>query len=252
MIITRDLHVSYGEKEVIRGIDTAFKAGTVTAVIGPNGSGKSSLIRALAGVQPYQGSIQVEGSELRDMRRKAKVEALSLVAQQTELSADLKVRDIVALGRTAGRGPFAQVRGDDEHEISRALRHAGVSELAERAWHELSGGERQRVQLARAAAQGARAMLLDEPTNHLDLHHQFRLLRRTEHLAHTHGITVIIALHDLSLAARFADKVIVLRGGEKIAEGHPQEVLTPDLLRETFAIEAIFDNGLLRVEKEII
>lgn len=224
---------------VLNEVTAVAPVGEVTAIVGPNGSGKSTLLQAVTGLAEFSGSIEFNGRSLRDYSRRARVRQLAYVEQDGLQATDARVRDIVELGRLAGRGLFIHPSEEDHHVIARAMADSDVSGIAERSFATLSGGERQRTHVARALAQDADFIVLDEPTNHLDLPHQHRLLRLLRHFAHEehHGAGVVLALHDLALAARYCDRIIVLDSGSLVAAGTPAEVLTRQLLAEVFQID---------------
>lgn len=235
-----DVQVVKAGTTVLSGVTTAAPPGQVTAVVGPNGSGKSTLLQAVAGLQEFTGSVTFDGSGLREYPRRTRVRKLAYVEQSGPHATDARVREIVELGRLAGRGLFVHPDDRDQQVITRALTDADVVGIAERSFSTLSGGEQQRTHVARALAQDAGFIVLDEPTNHLDLPHQHRLLRLLRHFAHEehHGAGVLLALHDLELAARYCDRVLVLDHGRLVAAGTPSEVLRPRLLAEVFRIDA--------------
>lgn len=231
--------VELAGRPVLSDISALAPAGQVTAVVGPNGSGKSTLLHAVAGLRNHSGSIELGGRPLRDYPRRDRVRQLAYVEQTGLHGTDSLVREIVELGRLAGRGLFLQPDARDRRVIHRAMADSAVLEVSERRFSTLSGGEQQRTHVARALAQDAGFIVLDEPTNHLDLPHQHRLLRLLGHFAHAehHGAGVLLAVHDLALAARYCDRMIVLDGGEVVATGAPGEVLTRKLLAEVFRID---------------
>lgn len=230
--------VRIARKQIVSAVSARLSTGSITALVGPNGSGKSTLISALSGNRAFSGSIRVDGRPLATLSRRERVAKLSLVAQNERVDTDLTVRQIVELGVVVGHGAFASMSHAEETAVSEAIGGAGLSGLSDRRWNSLSGGEQQRTQLARAMAQGAESLILDEPTNHLDIHHRIRLLRHLEEHAHEHGACIVIALHDLDLAARFADQVLVLREGRIRIQGTPEEALTPTILEQVFGIRA--------------
>ena len=212
----------------------------IIGIVGPNGSGKSTLLRAMAGVSDTKGSILYNTAPLSSMSRTQRVRTIAYVAQSHGSLPDLTVQQLVDMGQTAAHGLFGRGGGGDVNVVKEALIHSDLLELRDRSLRTLSGGQVQRAMTARALAQNAKFLLLDEPTNHLDLHHQYRLMEMLEHVAKDHGTTVIIALHDLVLAARYCDTVVVMEEGSAVALGSPRATLTPQLLRHTFGVDASF------------
>lgn len=237
--------VAYGHKQVIDSVTTSFEPGRITGLVGPNGSGKSTLLRAIAGVQGdiTAGRALIDGRSIGEYPRRERVRKLAMVAQHESVSTAMTPRHIIELGILTGRGLFAELTDDDRREVERSIEHSDIAPIADRPWNHLSGGERQRTQLARAMAQRADVLVLDEPTNHLDLHHRHRLLARLEHQARDHGLCVVIAVHDLDLAARYCQHVVVLEGGRVRAEGAPRQALSRALLADVFGIEARLRDG---------
>lgn len=211
------------------------RPGETIGLLGPNGSGKSSLLRLLqAASRPDSGSITLDGEAISSLPRRTVARRIAAVTQHADTDTDITVGDVVRLGRTPHRGPWNTGSARDEAAIRSALEHVGLAGKADRAWRALSGGERQRAHIARALAQEPRELLLDEPTNHLDIRHQLDLLRLVSSLE----TTSIIALHDLNLAGMFCDRIIVLDRGRAVAAGTPREVLTSDLIRDVYGVEA--------------
>ena len=230
--------VRLGGRLVVDGVDLLVRPGTVTALIGPNGAGKSSLIRTLAGTQRADaGRITIDDRDLSRIPRRERARLVSLVEQDATTELSLPVRDVVALGRTPHAGLLSGESGDDLAAIDDAMRQTGVGRFATRDYSTLSGGERQRVQLARALAQQGELLLLDEPTNHLDVSAQLETLALLRTLA-ANGIGVLSALHDLNLAASFADTVVVLLDGRVVAAGAPREVLTAETIGRVYGVTA--------------
>ncbi|MEV7551569.1 ABC transporter ATP-binding protein [Amycolatopsis sp. NPDC089917] len=220
---------------IVDDVALSVDTGEVLGLVGPNGSGKSSLLRCLAGLRkPRSGTVRYGGSDIADWDSKRIARRVAFVDQYTDTESDLLVADLVALGRT----PFhSNWRGHDHRDdavVNAALRRMGLAELRARPWKTLSGGERQRTHIARALAQEPSAILLDEPTNHLDIAHQLDLMR----LLAGAGRTAVVVLHDLSLAARFCDRLALMGGGRVVASGAPLDVLTPARIAEVFGVEA--------------
>ncbi|MBD3897744.1 ABC transporter ATP-binding protein [Halomonas sp. ML-15] len=224
-----------GAKTIIDGISFAAEPGKVLGLLGPNGSGKTSLLRLLARLKrPHAGRVMLDDRDLATFRRRAIAQRVAFIEQHATTNANLKVEDVVKLGRFPHRSMLSGWTREDDAAVGEALERTGMSAKRLDAWQSLSGGEKQRTHLARALAQSPRELILDEPTNHLDVHHQISLLRLVSSLP----ITSIIALHDLNHAAMFCDRLIVMQAGKVVAAGQPEEVLTRDLLREVFSVEA--------------
>ena len=227
-----------GRRLVIDDVDCTVPGGSVGALLGPNGAGKSTLLHLIAGVEHADaGAARLGDRDLAALRRRDRARLVALAEQEVQDAPGLRVAEVVALGRTPYLGAFA---GPDEHDrvvVRRTLDDLGLVGLADREYATLSGGERQRVNLARAIAQEPELLLLDEPTNHLDVHAQLTMLGLLRTLAQG-GLTVLAALHDLSLAAGYADHVVVLAEGRVRAAGTPGDVLTPALIREVWGVEA--------------
>ncbi|MGH4024979.1 MAG: ABC transporter ATP-binding protein [Pseudonocardiaceae bacterium] len=235
----RDLQLGYGDHVVVDGLDIDVLDGTVSAVIGPNGCGKSTLLRALGRLMPAKrGHVLLDGKRIdrRPTREVARI--LGVLPQAPTAPEGLAVADLVARGRHPHQAWYRQWSSDDEAAVAEALSWTGMSEFAERAVDQLSGGQRQRVWISMALAQGTDVLLLDEPTTFLDLSHQVDVLDLVERLHHDAGRTVVMVLHDLNLAARYASRLIAMHHGRIAAQGTPSEVLTEDMLREVFDLDA--------------
>ena len=231
--------VRAGPAVLLDGVSCRAGAGKLTGLIGPNGAGKSTLLRAALGLVPLAaGSIGFDGLDLPAMPRRARAQLSALVEQSGAAEVQLTGREVVALGRI----PFQSIwqaapSPEDEVAVTAALVAVGMADLAQRPYHTLSGGEQQRLQVARALAQAPRLLLLDEPTNHLDIQAQLSILALLRRRARD-GATVLLALHDLNLAAAFCDELVVLQQGRLVAQGMPEAVLTPALLRMVYGVEA--------------
>jgi iron complex transport system ATP-binding protein len=237
MLDIQNLHVAYGNREVLRDIDLQVNRGEVVALIGPNGAGKTTLIRAASGTIPVcGGGISVQGEDVSAMTAAQRARLLSVVPQAGGLPGGFTVWHTVLLGRTPYLGWLGRTSAEDSQRVEWALGRANLLELASRSIGELSGGEQQRVLLARALAQDTPVLLLDEPTAHLDLKHQSSLLNLVHQLAHESGLAVLMALHDLNLAGLYADRVALLAEGTLQAAGTPGEVLTAARLTAVYQV----------------
>ncbi len=229
-----DLRVDLGGHPVLTGIDLRIRPGRVTALIGPNGSGKSTLLRTVFGARrPTSGRVTVEGTDVAAIPPRKLARTVAVMLQDAPSEFDLTVHETVMVGRAPHQAAFSPERAVDRRAVERALRTVGLEAHAGRLLRQLSGGQRQRAMLARALAQEGRILVLDEPTNHLDITHQLEIMRLVRGL----GITVVAALHDLSLAADFCDDVAVLHEGRVRAFGSPGDVLGAPLVREVFGVD---------------
>lgn len=219
-------------------------------MLGPNGSGKTTLLRCLAGLlAPSAGRVLVDGADPHRTPPAALARRVALQAQDAGAALGFTVRDVVAMGRLAHRrSPFAAAGPEDRAIVADALQRLDLAPLADRPVERLSGGERQRVMIARALAQRPRVLLLDEPTNHLDVHHRFAVLDLVRAL----GITVVATLHDIELAARWCDRILLLEGGRLQADDAPERALTPERLTRIYRVAAAVDrrpaDGRLRID----
>ena len=235
MLRIENLSVPYGSRHVLDNVSLEVNSGEVLALIGPNGAGKSTLVRAVSGVVPAQsGKVRTNGDDLLSMPPMQRARFLSVVPQVVYMPPAFTVWETVLMGRTPYLNFLGQVSVKDEEIVRTALQKVDALELAERRVGELSGGEQQRVLLARALAQSTPILLLDEPTTNLDLHYQISFMEIVRALAHADGLAILIALHDLNLAARYADRVALLVSGEIKAAGTPRQVLTPELISAAY------------------
>jgi len=237
MLRIENLSVNYGSRRVLQDVSLSVQSGEIVALIGPNGAGKSTLIRAASGVIPIQsGQVHTNGDDFHALAPMQRAKYLAVVPQAVSLPPAFTVWETVLMGRTPYLGFLGQPSPADEEIARKALKRVNALDLADRRVGELSGGEQQRVLLARALCQSTPIMLLDEPTAHLDLQYQVSLLELVAKLAHHDQLAVLIALHDLNLAARYADRVALLVGGKIKASGTPREVLTPELISEAYCL----------------
>ncbi|MCQ6552043.1 ABC transporter ATP-binding protein [Streptomyces sp. C10-9-1] len=232
-LTVEDLTLSAGARRVVQDVSLAAAPGEVVGLVGPNGSGKSSLLRAVYRVlRPDEGRIRVDGDDPWRMTARTLARTLAAVVQDPGAAFDLTVRDVVAMGRTPHKRLLDGDTAEDARLVAAALSAVDAEDLADRGFDRLSGGERQRVLIARALAQEPALLVMDEPTNHLDVRHQLQVLGLVRRLP----ATVLVALHDLNLAAYYCDRIHVLRAGRIVASGTPPEVLTPRLLEEVYGV----------------
>lgn len=226
--------VRRGRREIIREVSLSVDHGEILAVVGPNGAGKSTLLGLISGeLRPSAGEVELKGLAVSDYRPQPLARVRSILLQSNQVSFPFQVRDVVQMGRNpwSGAGPDQ----DDEEAVRLAMEQMGVEHLSDRRFNELSGGERARVSLARVLAQDTDVVLLDEPTAALDLHHQDRVMGVVRELARR-GRAVIVVVHDLSIAAAYADRVGVLVDGELTALGNVSEVITPEVIGEAYGV----------------
>jgi iron complex transport system ATP-binding protein len=223
----------------LKDVDLAVASGESLALIGPNGSGKSTLLKVVSGVlRSDSGTVRLDDSSIDSLSARRTACHLAMVEQERTMGFDFTVREVVAMGRIPHRGRFARESSDDRRAIDRAMQLADVHELADRSIRAVSGGERQRVYLGMALAQEPDVLLLDEPTTHLDLRHQVQFMSIVQERAQA-GMTVLIAIHDLTLAAQAADRIALMSEGRIVVTGPPREVLTASNVRRVFNVEAV-------------
>lgn len=231
------LTVGYGARGVLEGVSLAIERGEILALIGPNGVGKSTLIRAASGILvPVAGRVTVDGDDLRGLASALRARRIAVAPQAIHFPEAFTAGDTVLLGRTPHLGWLGRESRADRDLAAEAMRRTCTQGLEERRLGEISSGERQLVFIARALAQSAPFLLMDEPTAHLDLKHQALVLGLARDLAHRDRLGVLVALHDLNLAAQFADRIALLSAGKLDAIGTPREVLTPDRLRAAYGV----------------
>ncbi|MCD2498492.1 ABC transporter ATP-binding protein [Microbacterium nymphoidis] len=241
------LRLAYDRREVSRDLDISIPPGKVTVIIGPNASGKSTVLRALARLlRPTDGRVVLDGKDVRAYAPKEFARRLGLLPQSSLAPVGITVTDLVGRGRFPHQQPLRPPTADDAEAVRRAMEATRVDTLADRPVEELSGGQRQRVWIAMLLAQRAPVMLLDEPTTYLDISHQLDVLELLRDLNAAERRTIVLVLHDLNQAIAYADELVVVHEGRVVAQGTPSEVMTTDLLRSVFSIDAriIYDAHL--------
>jgi iron complex transport system ATP-binding protein len=234
------LHLAYDHVEVSADLSVRIEAGKITAIVGPNACGKSTLLRALARLlKPRSGTVYLDGSAIHAMPTRTVATRLGILPQAPIAPDGITVADLVSRGRYPHQRWFRQLSGEDRDAIAAAMLATGVVDLAARPVDELSGGQRQRAWIAMALAQGTDILLCDEPTTFLDLAHQIDVLELLADLNRRDGRTIVLVLHDLNHAARYAHRVIAMAQGRVVAEGTPREVVTQDRVEAVFGLRCV-------------
>ena len=236
---TRGLRLAYDGAPVVHDLSLSVPPGQLTVIVGANGCGKSTLLRGIGRLlRPESGTVLLDGGDITRLAPRAVARILGLLPQQPLAPEGISVSDLVGRGRHPHQGLFRRWSADDDQIVARALAVTGTADLAGRRVEELSGGQRQRVWIAMALAQQPEILLLDEPTTFLDVAHQIDLLDLLGGLNAERGTTIVMVLHDLNLAVRYADHLVVMGGGRVLEAGDPRTVLTEELVREAFGLEA--------------
>ncbi|MCT2590729.1 ABC transporter ATP-binding protein [Streptomyces sp. N2-109] len=233
------LSLGYGDRTVIDSLDLVVPPGRITAIVGANACGKSTLLRSMSRLlAPRTGRVVLDGKEVHRMPARQLARTLGLLPQSPVAPEGIIVGDLVGRGRHPHQGMFSRWNAEDDAAVAAALETTGTTPLADRAMDELSGGQRQRVWIAMALAQHTDILLLDEPTTFLDASHQVEVLDLLTDLNQARGTTVVMVLHDLNLAARYADHILALAEGRLHASGPPAEVLSEDTVRAVFGLDS--------------
>ncbi|GGS18841.1 cobalamin/Fe3+-siderophore ABC transporter ATP-binding protein [Streptomyces aureoverticillatus] len=239
-LAARELTLAYEDRTVVHDLDLAIPDGKVTVIVGPNACGKSTTLRALGRLlKPKGGAVLLDGEALAKLPTRRIAQQIGLLPQTPVAPEAITVADLVSRGRQPHQRWWQQWSDADETAVTEAMERTDVAELAERSVDELSGGQRQRVWIAMALAQETELLLLDEPTTYLDISHQVEVLDLVRQLNHDRGRTVVVVLHDLNQAARYADHLVAMKEGRLVAGGTPAEVVTEELVREVFGLECV-------------
>ncbi len=242
MLSVRKISIAYGPCEVLSGISFDLVPGEAVALLGPNGAGKTTLLKALNGtLRAVSGSVELDGRPLSEFSRREIARRIAVVAQENETKFPVTVREFILAGRFASGSAFGWESEDDVRAADEALEQCDLAGFADRMMNELSGGERQRVVLARALATEAKLLLLDEPTANLDLAHQAMMFRLVRERCREMEYSAVVITHDLNLAAEFADKILMLSGGQVYAAGEPADVLNEGNIREVYGVRSLLD-----------
>ncbi|MEW9096031.1 MAG: ABC transporter ATP-binding protein [Clostridiaceae bacterium] len=238
-IKVENLSIAYDESIIVKDLNISIPKGKVTTIIGPNGCGKSTILKTIGRImKPKSGMIYINGEDIRKLSTKDIAKKMAVLPQSPQAPGGLAVEELVAYGRYPHQKGLGNLKSQDKEIIDWALEATKISEFAHRSVDTLSGGQRQRVWIAMALAQQTDLILLDEPTTYLDLSHQLEVLELLYDLNKKQGCTIVMVIHDLNLAARFADYMIAVRSGEVISSGTPDIVMTPPVLKKTFNIDA--------------
>lgn len=232
MLTVKNLTYQIGKQEILSNVQTEFRQGHMTAIVGPNGSGKSTLLSFLSRDKPSTGKVFLEGKDVSTISSQDYARMVAVLPQQRETIADFFVKDVVIMGRFPYKQGFRDYTEEDRLIADQAMEQAGVSSMAHRRISHMSGGEIQRVMIAKTLAQRAQLVLLDEPTNHLDVKYKLALMKALQ----AYEGTVVMVLHDLSLAVTYCHDVILMKKGKIVKQGRSGEVLEPALLEEVFGV----------------
>lgn len=239
---TENIRLSYGAREILKGVSINGNTGEFIGIIGPNGSGKSTLLKCIYRIlKPHAGQVFLDGEELSGISIRNSAKKMAVVAQHNYYNFDFSVMEVVLMGRAPHKKTMERDNAKDFQIAQKALETVEMEGFANRSFSTLSGGEQQRVILARALAQQTPCLILDEPTNHLDITHQIQLMKIVKNLE----VTVISAVHDLNIAAMFCDRLYVLQDGEIVGKGTPQEVLTAEFIKKIYRVETeiVYDSA---------
>ncbi len=239
-LVVENVSFSYGPRQVIDNISFKVQAGEMLGIIGPNGSGKTTLLKIISRLLvPDRGRILIDGKDTASWSPRAMARTMAVVPQETQISFDFTVRDIVEMGRSPYLRRFQAMSKRDREIVERTMEATNVLHLADRPITELSGGERQRVIVARALAQEPQILLLDEPTASLDINHEVEIFQLLRHLTSRNGLITLVVLHDLDLAAEYCDQLLLLAQGRVIADGSAEEVLKGETLAGVYGVDIV-------------
>jgi iron complex transport system ATP-binding protein len=239
-LVVEKVNFSYGRRPIIEDVSFKVKAGEMLGIIGPNGSGKTTLLKIITRLLvPDQGSILIDGIDIATWPPRTLARTMAVVPQETQISFEFSVRDIVEMGRSPYLRRFQAMSKQDREIVAAAMEATNVLSLAERSMTELSGGERQRVIVARALAQEPQVLLLDEPTASLDINHEVEIFQLLRRLTNREGLITIVVLHDLDLAAEYCDQLLLLAQGKVIVGGSPEEVLQDEILARVYGVDVV-------------
>ena len=245
--------LGYGERDVIKDFSCSIEEGEFVSLIGPNGSGKSTLIHAITGMLPCKsGEIYIKGRNIKSMTSRERAQITAVVPQNFQVNFAFKAKEIVAMGRHPFLKRMQSETEEDYRIIDEALAETGTLHLRERKVTQLSGGERQRIIISSALAQQPQLLIVDEPTNHLDIQYNLEVMQLMRRLNKEKGITIFAVLHDINMASRFSDRIIVLNNGEKIEDGKARDIIKEDILKPVYKIDLVVRDNPLTDAAEIV
>lgn len=231
--------IAYGKRIIVEDLSVEIPAGKITALIGANGSGKSTILKTMCRLMaPVRGQIVLDGKAIHSQPTKELAKRLSVLPQNPEAPEGLTVKELISYGRSPHKAGFGRLNQKDEEIIARAMKVTSITEFAQRPLDQLSGGQRQRAWIAMCIAQDTDIMFLDEPTTFLDMAHQLEVMKLLKKLNEEFGRTIVMIVHDLNHATRFADHIIAIKAGKIVSQGTPQEVVTAQVCREVFGVVA--------------
>ncbi|MDF2960800.1 MAG: putative transporter binding protein [Paenibacillus sp.] len=238
-LYTRQLDIAYDDRLIVQGLNLSIPTGKITALVGSNGSGKSTILKSMARLmKPKDGQVLLDGKSIHQQTTKEVAKQLAILPQNPMAPDGLTVSELVSYGRYPHQRGFGALTGDDKELISWAIEVTGMTGFADRPVDQLSGGQRQRAWIAMALAQQTDILFLDEPTTFLDMAHQLEVLKLLQKLNTEEARTIIMVVHDLNHAARYAQHMVAIQQGQVVSEGSPAEVMTQEVLRRVFGVEA--------------
>lgn len=243
MINVKEISIGYDEKNIIEKLSLDVKRGEIISIIGPNGSGKSTLLKSLGRfLKVKDGNIKIINKNIKSFSQKELSKILSMVSQQNSSTTDITVKELVYFGRTPHKKWYESAIKEDEEIVNWAMKNTGVDIFKDRKLFNLSGGERQRAWIAMALAQQPEILFLDEPTTYLDMCHQLELMELVQKINRELNITVVMVLHDLNQAARYSNRIIIMKNGEVVADGIPNEVIKRDIIHDVYNVRCCITN----------
>lgn len=239
-----NIRFSYSKIPVVKGVSLYIEKGEFVSILGPNGSGKSTLLKTLSHVYvPDSGDILLQGEPIENFKRKDIARLVAMVPQDTSMDFEFTVEEVVLMGRHPFMGRFKKESSTDLDLVYEAMDRTNTLEIKDRLITEISGGERQRVFIAKALAQNTQIMLLDEPTSHLDINHQIEVLELLRRLNSEKELAIVLVIHDINLAARYSDRILIMKDGEIIAQGRPEDAITPENIDKTYGMSVAVEKN---------